>query len=137
MPDLQLNQLAFSKITGQDGLLTCRMEDMHGRVFFFLQPAVNDDGIVPDGRWVEAEDLEAVNLFKLSDGGPLVRGLGFNSMASRVQGFLGCTLEGCAFALLIREKESTAGADLITNATEDEVRAMLSNALAARPPADK
>jgi hypothetical protein len=47
---------AKSRTTEQNGIITARAETLFGADTYYLQPRVNQSGVVPDGTWLADDD---------------------------------------------------------------------------------
>lgn len=56
----QLGKQAKTRVSGLSGVITLRAECLYGCNRYFIQPKVGDDGKVPDGWWVDEDDVEIV-----------------------------------------------------------------------------
>lgn len=74
----ELGSKVRSIVTGIEGTLTSRSENMYGCNRYFIQPRVGADGKLPDGWWVDEADVEVVEAPKTARveknvGGPMSR----------------------------------------------------------------
>lgn len=71
----QLGKQVEAKVTKLRGVLTSRSENLYGCNRYFIQPAVGTEGKVPDGWWVDEDDIEivgdGVTAKPKSTGGPM------------------------------------------------------------------
>jgi hypothetical protein len=51
---------AKARVSQLTGILTSRSECLYGCNRYFIQPPVGQDGKVPDGWWVDEDDVEIV-----------------------------------------------------------------------------
>lgn len=49
-----------SKITGLKGVITSRSENIHMCNRYFIQPPANSENKVPDGWWVDEDDIDVL-----------------------------------------------------------------------------
>lgn len=57
----KLGYKAKSRTTQLSGVLTSVSLNLYGCNRYFIQPPVNPDGKVPDGWWVDEEDVEVIS----------------------------------------------------------------------------
>lgn len=73
----QLGYRAESKTTGLAGVVTARSENLYGCNRYFVQPPVDKDGKVPDGWWIDEDDVQIVGPHlerqEKATGGPMSR----------------------------------------------------------------
>lgn len=73
----QLGKEAKSRTTGLLGLLTARSENLYMCNRYYIQPKVGADSKVPDGWWVDEDDVEVVGdgltAAPKTTGGPMSR----------------------------------------------------------------
>lgn len=66
-----------AKVTKLRGVVTARSENLYGCNRYYIQPPVGDDKKVPDGWWVDEDDIEVVGpgvtAAKKDTGGPMSR----------------------------------------------------------------
>lgn len=48
------------RVTGLEGICTGRLEYMNGCVQFCIKPKVGKDGKVPNGDWIDSQQLEQI-----------------------------------------------------------------------------
>lgn len=72
-----LGALVLTKTTHLTGVLTSRSENLYGCNRYFVQPRVDKDGKVPDGWWVDEDDItvtgDGVTAEPKDTGGPMSR----------------------------------------------------------------
>lgn len=56
----ELGKEVEAKVTKLRGVLTSRSENLYGCNRYFIQPPVGSERKVPDGWWVDEDDLEVV-----------------------------------------------------------------------------
>jgi hypothetical protein len=60
------------KVTGLEGVCTGIVKHQYGCVRALIQPpAKKEDGTIPDGSWLDEEQLEGVEPIKRTTGGPM------------------------------------------------------------------
>ncbi len=66
-----------SKVSGLKGIITARSENLYGCNRYFIQPRVGSDAKVPDGWWVDEDDIKyigaGVTTPRKKTGGPMSR----------------------------------------------------------------
>jgi len=66
-----------SRVTKLKGVITSRSQNLYGCNRYFIQPPVGADGKVPDGWWVDEDDItvtgDGVTARPKSTGGPMSR----------------------------------------------------------------
>lgn len=66
-----------TRVAGFIGILTARSENLYGCNRYFIQPKVVTDMKIPDGWWVDEDDIIIVNkgvtATKKDTGGPISR----------------------------------------------------------------
>lgn len=66
-----------SRVSGVAGVLTSRSENMYGCNRYYIQPRVGKDNKLPDGWWVDEDDVEVdkkvkkIEQVKKQTGGPI------------------------------------------------------------------
>lgn len=74
-----LGSEAESKVTKLRGILTSRSENLYGCNRYYIQPSANAEGKIPDGWWVDEDDITivgrglatAIKKPRRTDGGPM------------------------------------------------------------------
>jgi hypothetical protein len=51
-----------SLTTGLQGILTSRSENLYGCNRYYIQPPVSAAGTIPDGWWVDEDDIKVLEL---------------------------------------------------------------------------
>lgn len=74
----ELGSKVRSKVAGLEGIVTCRSENLYGCNRYYIQPRVAADMKVPDGYWVDEDDIEVIGAPKTerqakNTGGPMSR----------------------------------------------------------------
>lgn len=67
-----------ARVTKLRGIITARSENLYGCNRYYIQPRVGTDGKVPEGWWVDEDDLlvlsaNALETPRKSVGGPMSR----------------------------------------------------------------
>lgn len=66
-----------SKVTKLRGVVTARSENLYGCNRYYIQPPVGDDRKMPEGWWVDEDDLDVVGpgvrASPKNTGGPMSR----------------------------------------------------------------
>ena len=68
-----------SRLTGLEGTINARSENLYGCNRYAIQPRVDKDGRVPDAWWVDEDDIEIIGdglaskIKKKLTGGPMSR----------------------------------------------------------------
>ena len=57
---VELGKEVKAKVTGLVGVVTSRSECLYGCNRYFIQPKVGEDKKVPDGWWVDEDDVEVI-----------------------------------------------------------------------------
>lgn len=63
--DPELGDLVKDRITGLEGIVTCRSDWFNGCTRFLIQPQALHDGKPIDSQWFDAEQLEVVQRCKI------------------------------------------------------------------------
>lgn len=58
-------------ISGLEGICTGIVKHQFGCVRALLQPKAKEDGTIPDGSWLDEEQLEGIEPVKKTSGGPM------------------------------------------------------------------
>ena len=73
----ELGKEAKSKVTGLIGVITSRSQCLYGYNRYYLQPKADKESKVPDGWWIDEDDVEIVGegVIKAAKetGGPMSR----------------------------------------------------------------
>lgn len=74
----ELGLAVESKVTGLKGVITSRSENLYGCNRYYIQPKVDKDGKVPDGWWIDEDDVTPLDLASVErvdkpTGGPMSR----------------------------------------------------------------
>lgn len=73
----ELGVSVTAKVTKLKGILTARSENLYGCNRYYIQPPAGDDMKVPDGWWVDEDEVEitgpGVNKVAKNTGGPMSR----------------------------------------------------------------
>ncbi len=73
----ELGKEVEAKVTKLRGVLTSRSENLYGCNRYFIQPPVGSDSKVPEGWWVDEDDIEVigdrVTAAPKNTGGPMSR----------------------------------------------------------------
>lgn len=73
----ELGMTVEAKVTKLRGVLTSRSENLYGCNRYYIQPPVGDDKKVPDGWWVDEDDIEVIGPGVIAapknTGGPMSR----------------------------------------------------------------
>ena len=73
----ELGNKAESRTTKLRGILTSRSENLYGCNRYYIQPPAGSDQKVPDGWWVDEDDIEVISPGIKADtkttGGPMSR----------------------------------------------------------------
>ena len=56
----ELGKLVKDKVTELDGIITSRSECLYGCNRYFIQPKAGQDKKVPDGWWVDEEQIDVI-----------------------------------------------------------------------------
>ncbi len=68
---------AQSKVTMLEGIITARSENLYGCNRYYIQPPVGSEKKVPDGWWVDEDDInvigDGVRAAPKNTGGPMSR----------------------------------------------------------------
>lgn len=71
----ELGAEAESKVTKLKGILTSRSENLYGCNRYYIQPSVFSDHKVPDGWWVDEDDIviigRGITISPKNTGGPM------------------------------------------------------------------
>ncbi len=57
---LDLGKQVESRVTKLKGVITSRSECLYGCNRYFIQPEAGSDGKVPDGWWVDEDDINVI-----------------------------------------------------------------------------
>lgn len=74
---VELGKEVRGRVSGLQGIVTSRSENLYGCNRYYVQPRVGTDGKVPDGWWTDEMDLEVVGAgvtrTPANTGGPMSR----------------------------------------------------------------
>jgi hypothetical protein len=66
MFEIELGSRVVSKITKFEGIVVSRSEHLNGCNRYWVQPQVDKDKKVPDGAWVDEQELDVTSKPKLA-----------------------------------------------------------------------
>lgn len=58
---IELGQKVRDTVTGFEGIAVSRLEYLNGCVQYLVKPKVGDDGKLPEGEWIDAQQVEVVD----------------------------------------------------------------------------
>ncbi len=57
-----------SNVSGFEGIITCRADHLNGCNRYFVNPKIGKDGKMPDGYWIDEDELSVTSKEKLTRG---------------------------------------------------------------------
>jgi len=58
--EIELGNKVRDKVTGFEGIAIAKIEYINGCIQFCVKPKVKEDGKMPDGEYIDVDDLEIV-----------------------------------------------------------------------------
>ena len=59
--EIELGNKVRDKVTGFEGIATAKIEYINGCIQFCVKPKVKEDGKMPDGEYIDVDELEIVD----------------------------------------------------------------------------